>query len=113
MGNNGNDFTHRRPVPLIAVIVNVRRLITLVYVVILGGLGLGGGIIFVDARAEYRKLQQAESDLRRRLSEAEARLAEQERTLDRLRTDKDYVARLVRQKLHYAKPGEVIFRFED
>jgi cell division protein FtsB len=98
---------------LIAGNVNSRRLVTLIYVVILGGLGLGGGIIFVDARAEYRKLQQAESELRRRLNEAESRLAEQERTLERLRTDKDYVARLVRQKLHYAKPGEVIFRFED
>ena len=81
---DGNDFTHCREVSLIAGNVNARRLITLIYVVILGGLG-----------------------------EAETRLAEQERTLERLRTDKDYVARLVRQKLHYAKPGEVIFRFED
>ena len=93
--------------------MNGRRIITLVYVVLLGGLALGAGIIFVDARAEYRKLQQTETELRRRLSEAEVRLAEQERTLERLRTDKDFVARLVRQKLHYAKPGEVIFRFED
>jgi hypothetical protein len=58
--------------------------------------------------------QQTESELRRRLSEAEVRLAEQERTLERLRTDKDFVARLSPPKAALRQTGRGdLFRFED
>ena len=50
---------------------------------------------------------------RRRLDEAQARLEEQRKYLDRLQHDPDYVAKVIRQQLRYAKPSELIFRFED
>lgn len=90
-----------------------RRILILLYVVLLGGLGLGAGALFLDSRAEHARLRQSEAVLRQRLAETQARLAEQERVLERLRTDRDYVSKVIRQRLHYAKPGEVVFRFED
>lgn len=93
--------------------MNPHRLIVSLYVVLFLGLGLGAGALFLDARAEYRQLKQAEAASKRRLAEAQARLAEQERTLERLRTDPEFVEKVIRQRLGYARPGDFIFRFEN
>ena len=93
--------------------VNSRRLITTLYVVLLSGLAVGAGILLLEARAQHRQLKQTEALNRMRLAEAEARLQEQNRILERLRTDRDFVEKVIRKRLSYARPGEVIFRFED
>jgi cell division protein FtsB len=67
----------------------------------------------VDAHAEYRRLEQVEDLNRSKLEEAQERLRNQERILDRLRNDPAFVDRIIRKKLGYAKPDEFIFRFED
>ena len=93
--------------------MNSHRLIVSLYVLLFLGLGLGAGALFVDARAEYNQLKQSEAAGKRRLAEAQARLAEQERVLERLRTDPEFVEKVIRQRLGYAKPGDFIFRFEN
>ncbi len=82
------------------------------YLALLVAMGLGAGYLFYGARGEYRRLVQTEAANRRRLAEAETRLTEQERILERLRTDPAYVERVIRRKLGYARPDEFIFRFE-
>ena len=54
-----------------------------------------------------------EATSRRRLAEAEAKLREQEKILERLRNDPVYVEKVIRRRLGYAKPEEFIYRFED
>ena len=93
--------------------MTTRSIITTVYVVFLGGLALGAGALFLDTRAHYKQLKQREAASRRQLAEAQAKLSEQEIILKRLRTDPDYVEKVIRKRLGYARPGEVIFRFED
>ena len=93
--------------------MNPRRLVLTLYVVLLTGLGVGATALFHDAWKEYSQLKQTETEARRRLADAQARLAEQEKVLERLRTDRDYVEKVIRKRLNYAKPGEVIFRFEN
>jgi cell division protein FtsB len=93
--------------------VNPRRLIITLYVVVLGALSVAAGAVFLDARAQYRQLRQAELANRAKLAEARDRLREQERILERLKTDPEFVETAIRQRLKYAKPGEVIFRFPD
>lgn len=93
--------------------MNSHRLIVSLYVVLFLGLGAAAGALFLDARAEYNQLKQAEATSKRRLAEAQTRLAEQERVLQRLRTDPEFVEKVIRQRLGYAKPGDFIFRFEN
>ena len=93
--------------------MNPRRLIVTAYTVVLAALGVAAGAVFLDAHAQYRQLKLAESLNRQKLADAEARLHEQERMLERLKTDPEYVSRVVRQKLKYAKPGEQVFRFSE
>jgi cell division protein DivIC len=93
--------------------VNPRRLVTLIYVVLLSAFGVGAGALFLDARAEYNKLKRSEAETRRLLVEAETRLRQQERILERLRTDPEYLKKVMQRQLNYTQPGELIFRFED
>ena len=93
--------------------MNFRKVILSLYALLFAGLTVAGGILFKDAHDEYIRLEQGESANRRRLAEAQGHLREQERVLERLRTDPAYVDKVIRVRLGYAKPDEFIFRFED
>jgi cell division protein FtsB len=93
--------------------VNLRRFILSLYLIFILGLGVAAGVYFLEARAEYDRLHRIETENRRRLAEAEARLKQQEIVLERMRTDPGYVEKVIRRKLGYAKPDEFIFRFEN
>jgi len=103
----------RRRARFIAANVKARRIFLTLYVVLLGTLGVLAAKIFYDARQEYNELKRTEAASRMRLAEAEARLREQQKILDRLETDPAFVEKVIRKRLGYARPGEVIFRFED
>ncbi len=90
-----------------------RRVIVLLYVVLLGTFALAGGTLFLDTQTEYKQLKQTELALQKRLAETQARLDEQQRILDRLNTDPKFIERVIRDRLHYARPDEMVFRFED
>jgi cell division protein DivIC len=92
--------------------VNSQRIIASLYVILFVGFGFGAGALLLDARAEYQQLKQAEAVNQRRLAEAQKRLQAQEKILDRLRHDPDYVEKVLRSR-GYARPGDVIFRYPD
>ena len=91
----------------------MRRVIVGFYLVLFLGLGLTSGVFFWQTQAEYRRLRQLETQSQRRLAEVETRLREQEKILERLRTDREYVEKVLRRQLRYARPDEFVFRFED
>ncbi|HVU24834.1 MAG TPA: septum formation initiator family protein [Opitutus sp.] len=92
--------------------MNVRRLIASLYLLMFLALGAGSALYFWDAYQEYDRLRDIEARQRRQLAELEAKLEEQQKILERLRHDPVYVEKMIRQRLHYAKPDEFIFRFE-
>jgi len=93
--------------------VKIRKIILGLYLLLFAGLGVTGGILFLDANAEYSRLEVVQAENRRRLSEAQEQLRNQERVLERLRTDPEYVDKVIRKKLGYAKPDEFIFHFAE
>jgi cell division protein DivIC len=93
--------------------VKIRKLILSLYLLLFAGLGVTGGILFLDASAEYSRLEAVQAENRRRLSEAQAQLASQEKVLERLRSDPAFVEKVIRKKLGYAKPDEFIFHFAE
>jgi cell division protein DivIC len=93
--------------------VKLRKVILCLYVLLIAGLGVGGGILFFDASAEYSRLEVVQAENRRRLAEAQEQLRNQERVLERLRNDPAYVDKVIRKKLGYAKPDEFIFHFAE
>ena len=93
--------------------MTLRRLIFSLFMVFFSAICVGSGLYFYDAREEHNQLRAIEAANLQRLAETEARLNEQERILERLRTDPAYVEKVIRRKLGYAKPDEIIFRFEE
>lgn len=83
------------------------------YAVLLALFGAGGGMLFFEARAELAALRERQAALQRELDAAKARLAEQDRFLQRLRSDPALAEKVIRERLGYGKPGEVIFRFDN
>jgi cell division protein FtsB len=92
--------------------VTSRRFIVFLYVVLLTGFGVWAGALLVDARAEYAQLKKIQVSNEVRLAEAERRLREQERILQRMRTDPEYVEKAIRKNLSYARSTELIFSFD-
>jgi cell division protein FtsB len=92
--------------------VNLRRVIIFFYLLLFLTVAAGAGVFFLQTRREYKQLLLAEAESRRQLTEAQQKLHEQERILERLRNDPAYVEMVIRRRLGYAKPNEMIFRFE-
>jgi cell division protein DivIC len=91
----------------------IRQIIVVFYLLLFLGVGAASAVFFWQTRQEYNRLRQVEQATRLRLAEAEERLSEQERVLERLRTDPAYVEMKIRQRMGYARPDEFIFRFEN
>ncbi len=68
--------------------------------------GKHGLSVWQQKRAEDRALQQEIKDLQ----QENAQMRQQ---IDRLKSDPDAIEREAREKLHYAKPGEVIYTLPD
>jgi cell division protein FtsB len=93
--------------------VNLRRLVITLYLALFLGVAATSGFFFWQAQQEYNRLRAIQADSQKKLVDAELRLREQEKILDRLRTDPVYVEKIIRQRLGYAQPDEYIFRFKD
>lgn len=89
-----------------------RRFIVALYLLLFVVVAGASTTFFLQTRAEYLQLKEAERVATERLAIAETRLREQEEILRRLRSDPAYVEMVIRRRLGYAKPDEFIFRFE-
>jgi cell division protein DivIC len=92
--------------------VDTRRLILVVYFVALTGFGLWAGGLLLEARDEYVQLKKTQAAAEAKLAAARTRLAEQQRVLERLKSDPVFVDKVIRTRLGYARPDEWIFRFD-
>jgi cell division protein FtsB len=90
-----------------------RRLIAFLYVLLFAGLVVGAAASFWPAWQEYRKAVAAEARSRADLAKAEAELQAREKILDRLRTDPAYVELIIRRRLGYTRPDEMVFKFDE
>jgi cell division protein FtsB len=93
--------------------VNWNKVITWVYVALFAGVTIWAGLFFLELYRDLSALRAQEAHNRRKLEDAQAKLAEQQRHLERLRHDPALVEEVIRKKLGYVREGEFIFRFPD
>lgn len=93
--------------------VNTQRVINGAYLLLFIAIMAVSGIFFWQTRQEYMRLREEEVSARAKLAELTRKLRQQEEVLERLRTDPEYVERVIRKRLHLAKPDEFVFRFKD
>lgn len=69
-------------------------------------------VLILDTYREYRSFKNREQMYQERLLAARADLDSRETYLRLLLDDPRFLEKVVRQKLGYARPDEIIFRFE-
>lgn len=93
--------------------MNYSKLIQGFFAVLFTAITLWAVAFFVQMHRDLKALQAQQAANQRQLADAEAKLRQQEKYLDRLRHDPVLVEQLIRQKLGYAKGEEFIFRFDE
>ncbi|GAB5560444.1 MAG: hypothetical protein SynsKO_20910 [Synoicihabitans sp.] len=92
---------------------SMRGLRLLVYLVVFLVLAVGSLTFCWQTWQEYERLREVARVTAERLLVAEQRLSDQREQLRRLHEDPAYVELVIRRRLGYAKPDEMVFRFED
>lgn len=77
-----------------------------VLVVFLGGLVL-------KTHREYQNFKARENRIEAKLIQARKEFAQKEGYMARLIDDPEFLERVVRERLGYARPGELLFRFSE
>ena len=85
----------------------------IIYVLVFVVLAVGSGTFFWQTKIEFDRLKEIERVTQERLLVAEQRLQDQQEMLRRLKEDPAYVEMVIRRRLGYAKPDELIFRFDE
>ncbi len=93
--------------------MNFSKLIFGIYAALFVAGAVWAGDFFLQMHRDYTGLKAQEMANQRRLAEATARLDSQVKYLDQLHHDPVLVEKLIREKLHFAKEQEFIFRFDD
>ena len=90
----------------------MRKFLFGLYSVIFAAIVVGAATLFWQTRIEYKRLKDVELATRERVKEAQGELELQQEVLRRLREDPAYVETVIRRRLGYAKPDEMLFRFD-
>jgi len=91
----------------------VRGVRLTVYLVIFAVLAVGSLTFGWQTWQEYQRLQEASRVINERFLVVQQRLEDQQEQLRRLREDPAYVELMIRRRLGYAKPDELVFRFDE
>ena len=62
---------------------------------------------------EYRAYREREAAYAHRVEQVEAAIEEKQAYLDRLENDPEFLERVVRERLGYSQPDELLYRFEE
>ena len=71
-----------------------------------------GGLVLMTHR-EYQNFKARENRIEAKLIQARKEFAQKEAYMTRLIDDPEFLERVVRERLGYARPDELLFRFSD
>jgi len=91
----------------------MRRILFSLYGLAVLAFVAGSATYILQTHAEYERVAEENVRTAQELAAAKARLEEQRVSLQRMREDPGYVEQVIRARLHYAKPGEDVYRFEN
>lgn len=92
--------------------MTLRRSVAAFYALLFVALTLFAGLFFLRTYGEVTALERQERESRQRLAELRTHLANQQDKFARLNHDAAFVERAIREKLGFARPDEVVYRFE-
>jgi len=73
---------------------------------------LSFGALFLQSYRELEHFKSRESEMEERLVLIRAKIAQREKYLDLVLHEPNFLERVVREKLGYARPDDIIYRFK-
>ena len=67
--------------------------------------------VYLPTLSRYRELKMQEEEIEREIGALEGKIEDLQEERDLLKTDKEYLERVIRDELGLAKPGEVVYKF--
>lgn len=92
--------------------MTLRRSVLAFYALLFVALTMFAGLFFLRTYGQYKSLRSEEAESQQRLAELENRLAHHRAEIEGIQSDPAHLERVIRERLGYAKPDEVVFRFE-
>ena len=74
---------------------------------------LSFGVLFLQSYRELEQFKSRESGMEQRLDLIREKIAQREKYLNLVLHEPDFLERVVREKLGYARPDDTIYRFEE
>jgi cell division protein FtsB len=71
------------------------------------------GSLVLKTHREYQNFKERENRIEAKLIQARKEFAQKEAYLSQLLDDPEFLERVVRERLGYARPDELLFRFSD
>jgi cell division protein FtsB len=89
------------------------RILLIVLIVILSGVTTGLILVWTQTRREYVAFSQRHEDTQAHLLQIRAEREAKEAYLRAFLNDPDFLERVIRERMRYVAPGEIVFRFEN
>ena len=89
------------------------RILVIVLIVILSGVTTGLVLVWSQTRREDLAFTEKYEAAEARLASLQEERKAKEAYLRAFLNDPEFVERVIRERLRYVEPGEIIFRFED
>ena len=93
--------------------MNWPKFVSGLFILLFAGIAFCAGVFFLQMHRELSTQRTQEAANEQRRKEAQAKLTEQQKYLDRLQHDPALIESVIRKKLGYVRAGEFVFRFED
>lgn len=90
----------------------VSRILLILLIVVLSAVSTGLILVWTQTRREYAAFQERHLEAQTRLADLQRERQSKEAYLRAFLNDPEFVERVVRERLGYVGPGEVVFRFE-
>lgn len=89
------------------------RILLVILIVILSGVTTGLVLVWTQTRREYTAFEARRVESEARLSALREEREEKEAYLRAFLNDPEFVERVIRERMGYVAPGEIVFRFEN
>lgn len=89
------------------------RLLLLLLIVILTAVTTGLFIVWAQTRREYMAFEQRRAEMEHRLLSLRQEREAKEAYLRAFLSEPEFVERVIRERMGYVAPGEIVFRFEN
>ena len=89
------------------------RILLIGLIVILTAVTTGLGLVWNQTRREYEAFELRMQEARQRLTSLREEREAKEDYLRAFLSDPEFVERVIRERMGYAAPGEMVFRFEN